>query len=102
MKYSQSQADREIDRISDQYAFNRHTIKAAMDGDDMVYLFECFFKHEIDLETGKPVTALPRKTVDRSSIARFQGEAREAQFIAENRLVKQDTRVGSESTTKPS
>ena len=53
MKYSQSQADREIDRISDHYAFNRHTIKAAMDDDDMAYLFECFFKHEIDLRNGQ-------------------------------------------------
>jgi hypothetical protein len=56
MKYSESRADREIDKISDQYAFNRYTIKAAMDDDDMAYLFECFFKHEIDLDTGKPVT----------------------------------------------
>ena len=56
MKYSESQANREIDKISDQYAFNRYTIKAAMDDDDMAYLFECFFKHEIDLDTGKPVT----------------------------------------------
>jgi hypothetical protein len=50
MKYSESQAGREIDKISDQYAFNRYTIKAAMDDDDMAYLFECFFKHEIDLD----------------------------------------------------
>jgi hypothetical protein len=79
MRYSESQAGREIDKISDQYAFNRYTIKAAMDDDDMAYLFECFFKHEIDLETGKAShKALPRKTVNRSSIARFQGEAREA------------------------
>src|SRR5215510_9953379 len=56
MKYSESQAGREIDKISDHYAFNRYTIKEAMDDDDMAYLFECFFKHEIDLETGKPVT----------------------------------------------
>jgi len=56
MKYSESQADREIDKISDQYAFNRYTIKAALDDDDMAYLFECFFKHEIDLDRGKPVT----------------------------------------------
>jgi hypothetical protein len=56
MKYSESQAGREIDKISDQHAFNRYTIKAAMDDDDMAYLFECFFKHEIDLDTGKPVT----------------------------------------------
>jgi hypothetical protein len=56
MKYSESQAGREIDKISDQHAFNRYTIKAAMDDDDMAYLFECFFKHEIDMEKGKPVT----------------------------------------------
>ena len=63
MKYSESQAGREIDKISD--AFNRYTIKAAMDDDDMAYLFECFFKHEIDLDTGKAShKALPRKAVD--------------------------------------
>jgi hypothetical protein len=90
MKYSESQADCEINKISDQYAFNRYTIKAAMDDDDVAYLFECFLKHEIDLDTGKAShKALPRKAVDRSSIARFQGEAsRSSQFIAENRLVK--------------
>jgi len=76
MTYSESQADREIDKISDPHAFNRYTIKAAMDDDDMAYLFECFFKHEIDLDTGKAShKALPRKAVDRNSIARFQGEA---------------------------
>ena len=65
MKYSESQAGREIDKISDQYAFNRYTIKAALDDDDMAYLFECFFKHEIDLDTGKAShKALPRKAVD--------------------------------------
>ena len=79
MTYSESQVDREIDKISDQYAFNRYTIKEAMDDDDIAYLFECFFEHEIDLETGKAShKALPRKTVNRSSIARFQGKAREA------------------------
>jgi hypothetical protein len=81
MKYSEPQADREIDKISDQYAFNRYTIKAAMD-DDMAYLFECFFKHEIDLDTGKAShKALPRKAVDRSSIARFQGEAQKLSLL---------------------
>jgi|SRR5215472_3272996 len=94
MKYSQSQADREIDRISDQYAFNRHTIKAAMDDDDMAYWFECFFKHEIDLETGKPVT---KRSLEKQLI-QFNREisrrSSEALFIAENRLVKQDTLSG--------
>jgi hypothetical protein len=94
MKYSQSQADREIDRISDQYAFNRHTIKAAMDDDDMAYLFECFFKHEIDLETGKAVT----KRCLEKQLIQFNREiskrSSEALFIAENRLVKQDTLSG--------
>ena len=56
MRSSESLAGREFDMISDQYAFNRYTIKAAMDDDDMAYLFECFFKHEIDLDTGRPVT----------------------------------------------
>ena len=101
MKYSESQADREIDRISDQYAFNRHTIKAAMDGDDMVYLFECFFKHEVDLETGKTShKALPRKTVNRSSIARFQGEAQKLSLL--RRTVLLNKILGwVKSTTKP-
>ena len=65
MRHSESQAGREIDMISDQYAFNRYTIKAAMDDDDVAYLFECFFKHEIDLETGKAShKALSRKALD--------------------------------------
>jgi len=104
MTYSESQADREIDKISDQHAFNRYTIKAAMDDDDMAYLFECFFKHEIDLDTGKAShKALPRKAVDRSSIARLQGEAREARSLSPRTvLLREDTRVGPESTTKPS
>jgi hypothetical protein len=95
MKYSQSQADPEIDRISDQYAFNRHTIKAAMDDDDMAYLFECFFKHEIDLETGKSVT---KRCLEQQLIQLNRESSRrssEALFIAENHLVKQDTRSRS-------
>jgi hypothetical protein len=92
MKYSESQAGREIDKISD--AFNRYTIKAAMDDDDMAYLFECFFKHEIDLDTGRPVT----KHYLEKQLIQFNREisrrSSEAQFIAENRLVKQDTRLG--------
>ena len=94
MKYSESQADREIDKISDHYAFNRYTIKVAMDDDDMAYLFERFFKHEIDLDTGKPVT----KRYLEKQLIQFNREisrrSSEAQFIAENRLVKQDTRLG--------
>jgi hypothetical protein len=94
MKYSKSQADREIDKISDQYAFNRYTIKAAMDDDDMAYLFECFLKHETDLDTGKLVT----KRYLEKQLIQFNREisrrSSEAQFIAENRLVKQDTRLG--------
>ena len=95
MKYSESQANREIDKISDRYAFNRYAIKAAMDDDDMAYLFECFFKHEIDLETGKPVT----KRYLEKQLIQFNREisrrrSRSSQFIAENRLVKQDTRLG--------
>jgi hypothetical protein len=75
-----------------------------MDDDDMAYLFECFFEHEIDLDTGKAShKALPRKAVDRSSIARFQGEALEApSLLPRTVLLREDTRVGSESTTKPS
>ena len=101
MKYSESQADREIDKISDHYAFNRYTIKVAMDDDDMAYLFECFFKHEIDLETGKEShKALPRKTVNRSSIARFQGEAQKLSLL--RRTVLLNKILGwVKSTTKP-
>lgn len=78
MKYSESQAGREIDKISDQHAFNRYTIKAAMDDDDMAYLFECFFKHEIDIETGKPVTkrCLEKQLIDfNREISRRASEA---------------------------
>ena len=102
MKYSESQADREIDKISDHYAFNRYTIKVAMDDDDMAYLFECFFKHEIDLETGKAShKALPRKTVNRSSIARFQGEAQKLSLLPRTVLLNK-TLDWVKSTTKPS
>ena len=66
-----------------------------MDNDDMAYLFECFFKREIDLETGKPVT----KRHLEKQLTQFNREisrrSSEALFIAENRLVKQDARVGS-------
>jgi hypothetical protein len=103
MKYSESQADREIDKISDQYASNRYTIKAAMDDDDMAYLFECFFKHEIDLDTGKAShKALPRKAVDRNSIARFQGEGREALSLLPRTVLLNKTLDWVKSTTKPS
>jgi hypothetical protein len=94
MKYSESQANRLIDKISDQYAFNRYTIKAAMEDDGMAYLFECFFKHEIDLETGKAVT---KRDLEKQLIEfnrEISKRSSEAQFIAENRLVKQDTRLG--------
>ena len=102
MKYSESQADREIDKISDHYAFNRYTIKVAMDDDDMAYLFECFFKHEVDLETGKTShKALPRKTVNRSSIARFQGEAQKLSLLRRTVLLNK-TLDRVKSTTKPS
>ena len=102
MKYSESQADREIDKISDHYAFNRYTIKAAMDDDDMAYLFECFFKQEIDLDRGKAShKALPRKAVDRSSIARFQGEAREAPSLLPRTVLLNKTLYRVKSTTKP-
>jgi len=37
MRYSESQANREIDKISDQHAFNRYTINTAMEDDDIAY-----------------------------------------------------------------
>jgi hypothetical protein len=102
MKYSESQADREIDKISDQYVFNRYTMKVAMDDDDMAYLFECFFKREIDLEKGKAShKALPRKTVDRGSIARFHGEAQKLNLLPRTVLLNK-TLDWIKSTTKPS
>ena len=101
MKYSESQADREIDKISDQYAFNRYTIKVAMDDDDMAYLFECFFKHEIDLETGKPVTKryLEKRLIQfNREISRRSSEA--LSLLPRTVLLREDTPIGSESTTK--
>ena len=84
MKYSESQADREIDKISDHYAFNRYTIKEAMDDDDMAYLFECFFKHEVDLETGKTShKALPRKTANTVQSRDFKAKLRSSVYCGE-------------------
>ena len=94
MRYSESQASREIDKISDQHAFNRYTINAAMEDDDIAYLFECFFKHEVDLETGRPVT---KRRLEKALITfnrEISRQSSEAQFVYENRLVKQDTRSG--------
>jgi hypothetical protein len=94
MKYSESQAGREIDKISDQHAFDRYTIKAAMDDDDMAYLFECFFKHEIDLETGKlNHKALPRKTVDRLQSRDFEASLRSWSLSPRTVLLTEDTRL---------
>jgi len=90
MKYSESEANREIDKISDQHAFNRYTIKAALEDDDMAY----FFKREVDLETGKQVS---RRSLEKALIdfnRQISRRSSEAQFIAENHLVKQDTRSG--------
>ena len=94
MRYSESQANREIDKISDQHAFNRYTINPAMEDDDIAYLFECFFKHEVDLETGRPVT---KRRLEKALISfnrEISRQSSEAQFVYENRLVKQDTRSG--------
>lgn len=94
MRYLESQAYREINKISDQHAFNRYTINAAMEDDDIAYLFECFFKHEVDLETGRPVT---KRRLEKALIAfnrEISRQSSEAQFVYENRLVKQDTRSG--------
>jgi hypothetical protein len=94
MNYSESEAGREIDKISDQYAFNRYTTKAAMDDDDMAYLFECFFKHEIDIETGKlSHKALPRKTVDRLQSRDFEASLRSWSLSPRTVLLTEDTRV---------
>ena len=90
MKYSESEANREIDKISDQHAFNRYTIKAALEDDDMAY----FFKREVDLETGKQVS---RRSLEKALIdfnRQISRRSSETQFIAENHLVKQDTRSG--------
>ena len=65
MRYLKSQANREIDKISDQHAFNRYAIKAALEDDDMAYFFECFFKREVDLETGKQVS---RRSLEKALI----------------------------------
>ena len=94
MNYSESEANREIDKISDQHAFNRYTIKAALEDDDMAYFFECFFKREVVLETGKQVS---RRSLEIALIdfnRQISRRSSEAQFIAENHLVKQDTRSG--------
>ena len=92
MKYSE--AKREIDKISDQHAFNRYTIKAALEDDDIAYFFECFFKREADLETGKQVS---RRSLEKALIdfnRQISRRGSEARFLAENHLVKQDTRSG--------
>jgi hypothetical protein len=94
MRYSESQANREIDKISDQHAFNRYTIKAALEDDDIAYFFECFFKREADLETGKQVS---RRSLEKALIdfnRQISRRGSEARFLAENHLVKQDTRSG--------
>ena len=94
MRYLESQANREINKISDQHAFNRYTINAAMEDDDIAYLFECFFKHEVDLETGRSVT---KRCLEKALISfnrEISRQSSEAQFVYENRLVKQDTRPG--------
>ena len=94
MRYSESQANREIDKLSDQHAFNRYTINAAMEDDDIAYLFECSFKHEMDLETGRPVT---KRRLEKALISfnrEISRQSSETQFVYENRLVKQDTRSG--------
>jgi hypothetical protein len=94
MRYSEAQAKREVNKISDRLAFDRYTIKAALEDDDMAYFFECFSKREADLETGKPVS---RRYLERALIdfnRQISRRSSEAQFIAENHLVKQDTRSG--------
>jgi len=78
MKYSESQAGREIDKISDQYAFDRYTIKAAMDDDDMAYLFECFFNTRSTSKQAKRVTKryLEKQLIDfNREISRRASEA---------------------------
>ena len=69
-------------------------MKAPFEDDDMAYFFECFFKREVDLETARPVS---RRSLEKALIdfnRQISRRSSEAQFIAENHLVKQDTRSG--------
>jgi hypothetical protein len=95
MRITQTEAATAINAISDQWAFTRHTIAHAIRYDDYIgYLFECFFKGEHDLENGRKVTKeyLSRKLLEFNRMQSFKNA--EAQYIAENRLVKQDTQMG--------
>jgi hypothetical protein len=93
-RYSQAEAAREIDKISDRYAFSRYTVAEAVKDDEMGYLIECFLKQELDLDRGRKVTPahLRQKLMEFNRGISFKSS--EAQFIAENRLVRQDTGLG--------
>ncbi len=93
--FSESEATKAINQISDRHALNRYTFKAAIEQDDEFgYLLECFFKNEVNLDNGRHVTKVDliksliqfnRATSRRSS---------EAEWMSDNGLVKQDTRSG--------
>jgi hypothetical protein len=94
-RYTQSEATREIHAISDRYALNRYTVaELAVKDDEFGYLLECFLRGERDAETNRTVdkTYLIRKLKEANRAHSLQSS--EATFIAENRLVKQDTRMG--------
>jgi hypothetical protein len=94
MRYSSKQSRKEIDAISDRHAFNRHTLHAAAKDDDVGYLLECFLSDQRDIGTGRKVTKahLLRTLKEFNRATSF--ESSEAQFLYENQLVKQDTRMG--------
>jgi hypothetical protein len=94
MRISQAEATKQINAISDRYALNRYTVQEAAKDDEMGYLIECFLKDEPNLDNGRKVNRkyLIRKLKEFNRAISFQSS--EAQFIAENRLVKQDTRIG--------
>jgi hypothetical protein len=94
-RWTQAEALREINRISDQFAFSRYTVAeaAARDG-ELGCLIECFLNDEPDMETGRKVTKQYLKRKLRDFNRRWSHTNSELTFLKENGLVPQDTRMG--------
>jgi hypothetical protein len=90
-----AEAEREINAISDRFAFMRHTIaEAAVRDAEIGYLLECFLQDESDAETGKRVTKKDIKRKLRDFNRRVSFASSETQFLIKHQLVPQDTRQG--------
>ena len=94
MRISQAEASNQINAISDRHAFNRYTVLEAMKDDEMGYLMDCFLSDEPDMDSGRKVTKRYFLARLKEFNRRISFRLSEATFIAENRLVKQDTRMG--------